>query len=53
MADEHADLVRDLLSGSGIHPDDEDLAVIVAGYPAAREMVDRLYAVSTEDRGPR
>ena len=53
MADEHADLVRDLLASSGIHPDDEDFAAIVAGYPAAREMVDRLYAVPTQDRGPR
>ena len=39
-------IVRALLHVAGLEPSDDEVRQLVAGYPAHRQAVDRLYAVT-------
>jgi hypothetical protein len=46
------ELMRDRLTSAGIPATDDEIALVAAGYPAARTVVAGLYAVPTDDVAP-
>lgn len=48
----HHAFVTASLDAAGIHPSDEELAVLARRYPAMRRQVERFYAVDTDDVAP-